>query len=457
MKMKLFNEFDKIKANNHPAAETKKKMRKLVAAVVSVIAVVAIMVIVLANGVGSNKLAVTAKAQDLMKGVTPQNVDVSGAVSNDFINSTQNFSIDLFKNTYKSGENALVSPTSAYLALGMTANGASGSTLAAFQNVLGKYGMTADGLNKAYKAYAEALTKKKGSTKLALANSIWLNSDFNANKLFLQKNADFFGAAAEKLNFSAKNSVNVINGWVKNNTGGKFDKIIDRLDGSEVMHLIDALYFEGKWENPFDTESKPFSGSFRLDNGGAATVTYMKLSDKLDYVITKNETAVLLPYDDGRLAMLCILPQKGIKLGSYIGSMTEKTIPALTGKMGSAEAFLTFPQFKVTADNDLNGVLKSMGLGIAFGGNADFSKMGEDKEDLNISSVRQKTYLEADENKTQAAAATDVVMQKLCVNSEFAKKIDFNRPFVYALIDTKTNLPLFLGAMEKPESTLAPG
>lgn len=400
--------------------------------------------------------AAKSGSQDLMNDVMAQKVNVSGAVTQNFINSTQGFSVDLFKKTFQSGKNTLVSPTSAFLALGMAANGASGDTNAAFLTLLGKYGMTADGLNKAYKAYADALTQKRGSTTLTIANSIWFNQTFTPNKTFLQTNANYFGATAKKLDFTKQSAVDEINSWVKKNTGGKIDKIIDKLQKQDVMHLIDALYFNAKWALPFDTHSTPYSGSFYPENGSASRATYMSLNGLLPYAQRANEKAVLLPYNDKRFAMLLIQPNKGVKLGDYINNMNEKTIADIAATAKNAEVDLTLPQYKVQSANSLDHALKSMGLSTAFSDKADLTKMGTDKQNLCITSVHQKTYIDVNELGTEAGAVTDISVGATALPPSEIKQLKFDHPFVYAVIDTKTNLPLFIGAIDKPISTLKP-
>jgi Serine protease inhibitor len=424
-------------------------VKKSIFTVVSAAAAAAVLAASMSGAAGK------AGPQDLMNGVKAQKVNVSGAVTQSFLNSTQSFSANLFKETYQSGANTLVSPTSAYLALGMAANGASGTTRKAFQKLLGKYGLSADDLNKAYKSYADALTQKRGDTTLTIANSIWFNSTFSPNKSFLQQNADYFGATAKKLDFTDKNAVNEINSWVKSKTGGKIDKILDKLKKEEVMHLLDALYFKAKWTSPFDQTSSPYSGSFNPESGGSSKVTYMSLESSLAYAQRANETAVVLPYNDKRFAMLLILPDKSIQLSKYVADMSENTIPDIVGAMKTARVNLTLPQFKVESDSPLDSALKGMGLGVAYGDSADFSKIGTDKKPLCITSVHQKTYLDVDELGTEAGAVTDIGVGVTALPVDL-KKLVFNRPFVYAVIDTKTNLPLFIGAMEKPVSTLKP-
>lgn len=376
------------------------------------------------------------------------------AITSGFVSATQGFSAALLQNTFKNGENDLVSPASAVFALGMTANGAAGGTETAFSRVLGG-GMSVGNLDAAYKAYAGLLEKKSGSTAFNMANSVWYRNEFKPSAAFLQKNSEFFGAAARALDFSDPNSVGTINGWVKNATDGKIDSIIDSLEPDDVMVLINALSFGAKWQKPFDSDYYPTAGSFSLDGGGTASVTYMTLDDTVGYGEDSNASAVVLPYDDGRFAFMCILPESGVTLQSFIKGMDASTIPDLLAAQKNGETHVELPQFSVTGDNMLNGALEAMGLGVAFDRDrADFSQLSSGSESLYISAVRQKTTLSVDELGTEASAATSVTIKTLSMPGQ--RYIAFDRPFVYAVVDLTTGLPVFLGAMEKPQSTLKP-
>lgn len=426
---------------------TNNSVKKIAISAIPVFIVLSILAVVFINSLSGSEFIMTANAQDLMKGIKPQSVNVSNSISDNFVNSTQIFSISLFKQTYKSGRNALISPTSVFLSLGMTANGANGSTLSEFTDMLGKQGMTIDDLNRAYKAYLNELTEKRGRTILNISNSIWFRTDIKINKSFLQDNADFYGADARGLDFNDKDSVKIINNWVKTNTKNQIDNAVDELKPEDVMYLISTLYFDAKWQKPFDTQQEASGGTFYLANEDTTQATFMHLTNHLDYMRNQNSSAVLLPYDDGRFAMLCILPDKGVKLNDYVNTMSEDTIENLISQRANVNISVTLPKFRTTADYQLNDMLKNMKLNNAFDSNmADFSKMCEGTNGLFISSVRQKSLLQVDELGTRGGASTSVEIAKEIIMND----INFNRPFVYAIIDTKTELPLFIGAMENP-------
>jgi serine protease inhibitor len=462
MNRDLFEGFNDLKPDRSLVLKTQRKMQEglhqekmsfpgrkspfIIVPFAAIVLVLSMVVLVLPLNKDS---VLIVNAQDLMSGIKPKSVDVSNTMSDKFIKSTQHFSTELFKSSAVKGQNSLVSPASVYLALGMTANGADGETLNAFRSVLGKYNLTLDELNRAYKAYAQKLTQNQSNTTLNVSNSIWFKNDFNPYKPFLQSNADFYGASARKLNPKDQIAVDTINNWVRQSTNNKIDQIVSDIKPNDVMYLLNALYFNAKWQKPFDTTHQASLSDFYLGNGSIQSTKFMWLDDTVDYIKDQNASAVVLPYDDGHFAFLAILPDKGIKLDDYITTINENTMPNLMSKKTSAKIAVGMPEFKTSSTGDLKNILQGMGLSVAFEpGKADFSKMGSASEDLYISAIQSKTYLQVNELGTEAGAATNVRITRKGIS----QSIVFNRPFIYAVIDTQTNLPLFLGTMENPQS-----
>ncbi len=401
--------------------------------------------IVLPGAVGGNRAALRAQAQDLMQGVKARPADVSGAVTQEYLRSTQNFAIQLFKEQYQDGKNNLFSPASAYFCLGMVANGAGGETQKAFANVLGKYGMTMEGLDRAYKAYADDLAVRRGSTGIVVSNSIWLREGLSVKEAFLQTNADYFGAGARTLDFGKADAAQTINDWVARSTKNRIDKLINHIDADSEMFLVNTLTFDAKWESPFDTDVPAEQADFHTESGGAVPMRFMNQTGRMEVIHGASETGAVLPYDDGRFALLCVLPKEGTPLRDYVAAMDENTIPSLLRQGTETGLFVRLPQFTVRADETLNGTLQKMGLSSAFSSDADFSGMTGDRS-LVLSQVRQKTYLAVDELGTKAAAATEAEIK--CTAVLAGESINFNRPFLFAVADVKTGLPLFIGTMQ---------
>lgn len=392
-------------------------------------------------------MLIAAGAQNLMHGIKSVKADVSGALTVSFKQSVQDFSARLFQSVYTPGKNTLISPLSASLALSMTANGAAGNTRRQFETVLGRCGQTVDSLNQGYKALADDFTHLSGGTKLSISNSLWVKKGFQAYPAFLHANADYYGAGAHSEDFSSPFAAKAINAWVSEKTGGKIKDLVNQTDPYDVMFLLNAVYFDAKWEYPFDKDSS-FTGDFTTEDGGKVPAAYMGLSKELSAAQGKTADAVLLPYKGNQFAMLCILPDKSIPLKKYIASMTADTIPALLSQATDTSVSVTLPKLNFQVGYSLKEPLKTMGLSDAFDDTADFSALG--KWDVYISSMEQKASLQVDETGTRFVVATNILLQPKCTKAMPELQLDFNRPFLAAVIDLKTGLPLLMASVADP-------
>lgn len=360
-----------------------------------------------------------AAAQDLMQGITKGKGAFKKPDSR-FANVAASFALDLFKDEYKSGKNTLISPLSVLTALAMTQNGAEGKTLSEMQKVLG--GLDRDTLNAYMNAYLAAVAGKDSALKCA--NSLWIDSRLDVKTSFLQKNADFYSAQAYKADFTRKNTVNEINSWVNKNTNGMIKKLVDEFDPLTVMVLMNALCLEAEWDDPY-TDNCVREGTF------------------------KNATGFVKYYKGGKFAFVALLPNEGTSIDSYIASLTGRDFLKALGSRKSEKVKTQMPKFKCEYSNSLVDTLKKMGMSTAFDGDrANFSSMATLKnENIYISDVIHKTFIEVAEKGTRAGAVTAVISEKsAAMPVEQPKEVRLTRPFVYAIIDTRTNLPLFIGA-----------
>jgi serine protease inhibitor len=404
----------------------------------------------------SKPLLVSAKTEDLMKGITPKNVETQ-ALSEDFINSSADFSFDLFKNCVKKGENTLISPTSVFLALGLTANGANGETKKEFEKLLGRYGLDINELNTNYLSYIKELTspRKFYKSTLKIADSIWYNNEFTPNKPFLQTNADFFSAGAFKADFNKSSTVNDINNWVKEHTNKLIDKVIDKIDPQSVMYIINTLYFNDAWGSPFFTKDN-VTQDFNLQSGEPVKSVFMSKSffggGVVKYIEGNDAKGVVLSYEDSRYLFVAIMPNNGITLADYINKFNKDAFNDMI-KNANYDIIvnLKMPKFKSGYTIELKDVLIKMGLKDAFDmQKSDFSNMGNGN--IFIAQVLHKTFIKVNEMGTEAGAVT---MVNPMTGGDYmpSNKVDItlDRPFLYAIIDNKTNLPLFIGTMENPQ------
>ncbi|MDP4088217.1 MAG: serpin family protein [Bacillota bacterium] len=411
-------------------------------------AAAAIALIILVSSSFSGYSPVKVYASNLMEGITPQKVE-KVQLKDDFFRSTADFSIDLFKNSYTKGKNSLISPTSVYLALGMAANGADGNTLKEFEKLLGRYDVNINDLNKYYYSLSKDLTGTNHG-RLDIANSIWYRNDdsTNVNNAFLQANADYYNAAAYKVDFKSPNTVKDINNWVKNNTGGMIDKIVDDIDAFHLMYLINAVYFEDEWEKPFEKANDYYNDQkFILKDGSKASAEFLYSKDE-KYIADGDAVGFIKPYMSGKYSFVALLPDLGVSIDSYISSLSGESFVKLLGTESKDQVHIVFPKFNAEDETELIGSLMKMGLKDCFDSkNANFNKMGSSKMgNFYISGVLHKTCIKLDENGTKAAAVTSLTLG----GGAKPEIIIFDRPFVYAIIDNETKLPLFIGTMMNP-------
>ena len=393
----------------------------------------------------------TKQFEDLMIGINPKGIagdsigvtDVSDAAVTDF-------AVRMFKASLEESENTLISPLSVLVALSMTANGADKDTLAQMQNVLG---MPIDQLNAWINNYMTNLPEEE-KYKLSLANSIWFTNDerFTVNQDFLQINADYYGADIYSAAFDDK-TCREINKWVEDKTDGMIKNILDQIPAEAVMYLINALAFDGEWQDIY-FESQVRKGEFTTETGEKRNVDMM-YSEESKYLEDKKATGFIKYYKDRKYAFAALLPKEGVSVSEYISSLDGEHLHDLLSNAKSAVVNTSIPKFETEYDVEMSEVLKGMEMPDAFNGAAaDFSKLGQSTAgNIFISRVLHKTFISVDERGTKAGAATIVEMTDECAMLvEDPKQVYLDRPFVYMLIDCETNLPFFIGTMMDVEN-----
>ena len=390
-------------------------------------------------------------ADNLMENIIPQKVKAV-ELKKEFLKSTTDFSVELFKHSYKKGQNSLISPTSVYLALGMTANGADETTLKELETLLGNGSIGIKDLNSYYNTLTDKLTSVKEG-KVSIANSIWYrdSNNLNVNKDFLQTNADYYNASAYKADFNDPRTVEDINNWVKNNTGKQIDKMVDKIDKNTMMYLINAMYFESQWKEPYEN-FQVREGTFELINGKKKSVDFMGSTEHI-YIKDDKTEGFMKPYKNSKYSFLALLPNKEINIDSYISSLSGESFQKLLSNQSNEPVSVALPKFKTNYEIKLADSLKQMSLKDCFDTEkANFNKMSSNVKKLYISDILHKTSIIVAEEGTKASAATKVEIGLGCSTPPIERKITLNRPFVYAIIDNETKLPIFIGVMMNPEN-----
>ncbi len=373
------------------------------------------------------------------------------------IQAGNSFSFDLFREleSQDPSSNLFFSPFSASMALGMTLNGAQGDTYGQMRDMLGFQGMTAEEINQGYRDLLDLLVNLDPTVQLGVGNSIWYREGFPVKSDFLDRTRSYFDAEVQAMDFSSPEAPGTINAWVRNETNGKIKTIIDDgIDPATVMFLINATYFKGMWRYRFDKDDTKSSEFTRAD-GEKRTVPLMALSDTLPYRETELFQALDLPYGGGAFSMLVLLPKYGHSLGEVVDYLTPETFAGLTGDMQETPGNVYLPRFRMEWEKVLNQTLQNLGMVDAFTpGTADFSGLSDVAREVGlfVSKVKQKSFVEVNEEGTEAAAATVVDIRLTAAGDDFNFRA--NRPFVFFIRERLTNTILFAGAyMTPPEGS----
>ena len=342
-------------------------------------------------------------------------------------------------------ENIFISPSSIAMVLAMTYNGASGSTQKVMAHALELNGLNLQQINTGYGELKKLLVNPDEKVKLDIANSLWVNRDVKLSPEFLQRNQNFYQAEITNLNFKDPNSVKTVNQWVKENTQGKIDRILETINTDDVLFLINAIYFKGSWNKEFDPK-KTQELAFTLASGKQKLHPMMSQSDKYKYYETEKFQSVSLPYGkDERISFYVFLPKENSSLQEFYQDLNALNWGKWMTQFQKRQGLIRLPRFKTEYDITLNKTLSALGMREAFTGKANFSEMGNN---LIISEVKHKTFVEVNEEGTEAAAATVVVMARGGSFKSFNMIV--NRPFFYAIRDNKTGSLLFMGSIVEP-------
>ncbi len=388
--------------------------------------------------------AKTVMAADLMDGITANEVKSDVDIKDNA--RAVDFAVRLFQESEESGKNTLVSPFSVLCALSMTANGADGETLSQMEQTLG---MPVSELNEYIHAYTKSLAQGE-KRKLSAANSIWFKDDpsFTPNRDFLQTNADYYGADIYKRNFD-DSTCDEINGWVKDKTDGMIEKIINEIPDASIMYLINAIAFDAEWQEIYE-EDQVRDETFTKADKTEQIVKMMNGSEDV-YLRDENAKGFIKYYYGGEYAFAALLPDENISVSDYVKSLSGEKLSEIFANRQDVEVYTKIPTFKGDYSYKMSDILQKMGMTDAFDmGKADFSKLGKADDNIFISRVLHKTYIEVDPKGTKAAAVTAV--DNACgsaapMETPEPKEVYLTRPFVYMIIDADTNFPIFMGTV----------
>ena len=370
----------------------------------------------------------------------------------ELITSDNEFGLDFFREVINNdtSDNIMVSPLSVALALGMTYNGAEDSTKEAMKAALKLTDLTDEEINTAYKSIVDQLLKLDPKVVLSIANSIWYRLNFTVLPEFIGLNKQYYDAEVKELDFSLPGAKDIINEWVDEKTKGLIPEIIDYIPTEAVMYLINAIYFKGLWKYEFDPEETG-KQSFYLKDGNTTMVDMMEMESTIRYMSNNLFSAVQLPYGDGAFSMTIILPHLQFSTADVAEELNNDNWNIWMNSFGQRDVIVKLPKFKFEFFRLLNDDLTDMGMGIAFEPfNADFSGINPD-EQLFISRVLHKTFIDVCEEGTEAAAVTAVEISLTSADPNAPVSFVADRPFIFTIRENSSGTILFMGRVNRPE------
>ncbi|WP_445246025.1 serpin family protein [Microcoleus sp. OTE_8_concoct_300] len=359
------------------------------------------------------------------------------------------FGFNLFNTLTKQqpNKNIFISPTSVALALSMTYNGVSGETKQEMTKVLQLTGMTPQEINAANQGLQNSFQKVDPNVQVLIANSLWAQQGFSLKPEFLQTNQEYYNANLTELDFINPQALSIINNWVSQKTQGKINKIVDKINPDGVLFLINAIYFKGKWQTPFD-KSQTANKTFSLTDGSSKQHPMMSQKGIYGYYETDTFQAVSLPYGkEGALAMYIFLPNSNSNLATFLQQqLTPENWNQWMQEFTYVNGTIEIPRFKIEYEVELENTLTALGMAEIFDSSkGNFSVMTNKK--VAVDSVKHKTFVEVNEEGTEAAAVTSTGLTRS--GSPF--EMNVNRPFFCVIQDHTTGTILFMGLIVDPQ------
>jgi len=294
---------------------------------------------------------------------------------------------------------------------------------------------------------------QKGGYTLSVANALWGQKDYGFLEDFLELIQANYDGGLNEVDFikAAETARQTINAWVEKKTKNKIKNLISKgvLDSMTRLVLTNAIYFKGNWARQFK-EDRTQDAPFTLADGQKIDVAMMNQKADFGYMETDTFQALELPYVDEELSMVILLPKEFDALDEFEKTLTPENLPRWLAKIHNREVVVSVPKFKMTSKFGLASVLKSMGMEDAFSSNADFSGING-KRDLFISAVIHKAYVEVNEEGTEAAAATGVVMRFTSVGPAPIPVFRADHPFLFLIRDNHSGSILFIGRVANPK------
>ena len=364
------------------------------------------------------------------------------------VESANDFSFALLARAAAASDepNLVLSPLSASMALGMLLNGATGETRAEMERALAVAGMDAHDIDAGYRDLIALITGLDSEVELAIGNAIWAHEGVEFEQAFLDTAASYFDATVRVLDFGDPASADVINDWVREQTRGRIEEMVEEIDPMAVMFLMNAIYFRGDWTRPFDPErTRP--APFTRADGSIVEVPMMDMDEAAHLFAQRQDgtKAIDLSYSRGAYSMTIVLPPEGEDAMAFAASLDRARWDQLVAELDSVGRVLVrMPKFTLEHERVLNDDLEALGMRRVFTDTAELDALTS--ADVYVHEVKQKTFLAVDEIGTEAAAVTSVEVRVVSMPPH----IFLDRPFVFAIRERLSGVVVFAGVVGDP-------
>lgn len=344
-------------------------------------------------------------------------------------------------------DNWLVSPFSLQCALGMLSNGAAEETHDEILYALGLSQYSQEEVNAYFKKLIEGLHTVNSAITVKTANSVWGNAGVPLKEDFQKMNIENYSAMVSQLDFSDPSAVDQINAWCNQTTEGLIPSILDEVNPTATVYLLNSLYFKARWESEFSPE-KTQEGNFTTSSGKVIKAHFMQAKRMAAYVKNEWFTSTSLSYQNDSYVMRLILPQPEISIDQVLQALSESD-GNLWKNVVLADINLKIPRFTLENKMDLIPALQALGMKKAFTNEADFSSMSDIATYISLVQ-QQATRLKVDEEGSEGAAVTVIGGDLMSPLPE--EKVDFflDRPFLFQIIEPATGTVLFMGQVGSP-------
>ncbi len=365
------------------------------------------------------------------------------------VDANNGLGINIFLKLAEAGEgqNLFISPSSIIISLAIAYNGSAGDTRLAMKKTMQLEGMAMEEVNAAFASLLNILQNPDPGVELVVANSLWAREGVGFNEDFIHRNRDYFRAKIAELNFSSADAASIINKWVRNNTQNRIKGIVEPpISADSILLLINAIYFKGQWSETFEKRLTK-DNAFYLPGSRVKKHPTMFREGSFRYLKNKLFQAISLPYGKNkRLSMYVFLPAKGTGLEGFYSELSGANWKRWLGSFYSEKVELGLPRFQFEYASSLKNALTALGMGLVFDENrADFSGMSPSPPTLYFSEVKHKTFVEVNEEGTEAAAVNSMDM-----TVGLPMRMIVDRLFFFSIVDNVTGTILFMGTVLEP-------